>query len=45
MERSVGCSGRGCLPEAAPGVVVDIPPKVYELVRLIAHMVGCLSAE
>ena len=28
-----------------PGVVVDLPPEVYELVRLVLHLARCLYAE
>ena len=26
-------------------IVVDVPPEVYELVRLVVHLVSCLYAE
>ena len=42
----------GVLPKAAPCVayapvdlVVGVPPEVYELVRLVVHLVGCFYAE
>ena len=27
------------------GVVVDVPPKVYDIVRLLLYLVGSLDAE
>ena len=27
------------------GIVVDVPPEVYKLVRLVVHLVRCLYAE
>ena len=27
------------------GIVVDVPPEVYKLVRLVVHLVSCLYAE
>ena len=27
------------------GIVVDVPPEVYELVRLVVHLASCLYAE
>ena len=26
-------------------IAVDVPPEVYELVRLVVHLAGCLNAE
>ena len=28
-----------------PGIVVDLPPEVYELVRVVVHLAHCLYAE
>ena len=25
------------------GIVVDVPPEVYEFVRLVVHLAGCLA--
>ena len=27
------------------GIVVDVPPEVYKLVRLVVHLARCLCAE
>ena len=46
LPEAVLCVGYAPVDVDGPvGVLVDVPPKAYDLVRLVVHLVGCLYSE